>query len=194
MRRRDAGFTLVELLLAVTILGIIAVPLTGAFLLLLKTNGAIGDRVSAAHDELMLAGYWPQDVQSTTSISTTDTTTCAAVAGGATLVARLRWTDLDASNVTVTRAVSYWSVPATASSDAQLVRETCDDGGSPGTMAVRGAVTVTHQLTSASISCFDASGGDTTATGCSPLLTARLTVSSTTASSPSVLTGRRRSA
>ena len=194
MKRSSDGFTLIEVLLAVTILGLVMAPLSGAMFLLLRTNGATSDRVSAAHDELMLAAYWSGDVQSTTTISMTDATSCPAGSSGSTLVARLRWTDLDSANVTVTRVVAYWSVPSSATSDAQLVRQTCDDAGSTGSVALRSAVTVTHGLTSAGVSCFSSSGTDTTSAGCSPVASARLTVSSGTSATPNVLTGRRRSA
>lgn len=193
MSGRDEGFTLLELLMSVTILAVIMVPLSGAVILLLKTNGTTTNRIAAAHDEFMLSSYWPTDVQSATTVSTTDTTSCPATVAGSSLVARLRSTDTDASNVVVTKVMAYYSVPAGASSDAQLVRQYCDDAGSPGTLALRGTVPVTHQLTGATVACFSSTGTNTTSAGCTPVTTATLTVTSTTAVSAVTVTGLRRS-
>jgi prepilin-type N-terminal cleavage/methylation domain-containing protein len=193
MSRRDEGFTLVELLVSISILAVIVVPLSGAVILLLKNNGTTTNRVAAAHDEFMLSSFWPTDVQSATTVSTTDATSCPPTVAGSSLVVRLRSTDTDASNVVITKVMAYYSVPASASSDAQLVREYCDDAGSTGTLAVRNTVPVTHQLTGATVACFNSTGTNTTAAGCTPVTTATITVTSATAVSAVTLTGRRRS-
>jgi prepilin-type N-terminal cleavage/methylation domain-containing protein len=193
MSRRDEGFTLVELLLSISILAVIVVALSGAVILLLRSNGTTTNRVAAAHDEFMLSAYWPTDVQSATTVSTTDTTSCPATVAGSSLVARLRSTDTDASNVVVTKVVAYYSVPASGSSDAQLLRQYCNDAGSTGTLAIRSTVPVTHQLTAAAVACFSSTGTSTTSAGCTPLTTATLTVTSATAVSPVTVTGQRRS-
>jgi prepilin-type N-terminal cleavage/methylation domain-containing protein len=191
--RRDEGFTLVELLVSISILAVIMVPLSGAIILLLQNNGRTTNRIAAAHDEFMLSSYWPTDLQGATTLSTTDTASCPATVAGSSLVARLRSTDIDASNVVVTKVVAYYAVPASGSSDAQLLREYCDDAGSTGTLAVRNTVPVTHQLTGATVACFSSTGTNTTAAGCTPVTTATLTVTSTTAVTAVTLTGRRRS-
>jgi prepilin-type N-terminal cleavage/methylation domain-containing protein len=191
--RRDEGFTLVELLVSISILAVIMVALSGAVILLLRNNGTTTNRIAAAHDEFMLSSYWPKDVQSATTVSTTDTTSCPATVAGSSLVARLKSTDTDASNVIITKVMAYYSVPASAGLDAQLVREYCDDAGSTGTLSVRNTVPVTHQLTGATVTCFSSTGTNTTAASCTPVTTATLTVTSATAVSAVTVSGQRRS-
>jgi prepilin-type N-terminal cleavage/methylation domain-containing protein len=193
MSRRDQGFTLIEMLVSISILAVIMVPLSGAVILLLQNNGTTTNRIATAHDEFMLSSYWPTDVQSAATVSTTDATSCPATVAGSSLVARLRSSDADASNVVITKVTAYYSVPAGAGSDAQLLREYCDDAGSTGTIAVRSTVPVTHQLTGATVACFSSTGTNTTSAGCTPVTTATLTVTSATAVSAVTLTGRRRS-
>jgi len=61
--RDDSGFTLVELLISIVILGIIAGPLAGVVLSYLKNTGATSARMSESHDAQMAAAYFAQDVQ-----------------------------------------------------------------------------------------------------------------------------------
>jgi prepilin-type N-terminal cleavage/methylation domain-containing protein len=61
--RDDAGFTLVELLVAIVVLGIIAVPLGNVVLTYLKDSGAISGRLSESHSSQIAAAYVAQDVQ-----------------------------------------------------------------------------------------------------------------------------------
>lgn len=59
----DAGFTLVELLMTIVVLGIIAAPLGGVVLTYLKNTDATTARMSESHDALLAASYFAQDVQ-----------------------------------------------------------------------------------------------------------------------------------
>lgn len=61
--RDDAGFTLVELLMSIVILGIIAVPLGEVVLGYLRNADATTARMSESHDAQMAAAYFAQDVQ-----------------------------------------------------------------------------------------------------------------------------------
>lgn len=61
--RQDAGFTLVELLMSIVILGIIAVPLGEVVIGYLKNADATTTRLSQSHDAQMAASYFAQDVQ-----------------------------------------------------------------------------------------------------------------------------------
>ena len=59
----DAGFTLVELLVAMVILGIIMAPLTAAVLGYLKNADATTARMTESHAAQIATSYFAQDVQ-----------------------------------------------------------------------------------------------------------------------------------
>jgi prepilin-type N-terminal cleavage/methylation domain-containing protein len=64
MRRDDRGFTLPEMLVAVALLGIIAVPLGNAMIQFFKHSDDTTRRMSESHDAQVAAAYFAQDVQS----------------------------------------------------------------------------------------------------------------------------------
>ena len=61
---RDDGFTLVELLMSIAILGIIAFPLGNAVISYLHNTDATIGRLGESHDAQIAAAYVAQDVQS----------------------------------------------------------------------------------------------------------------------------------
>ena len=63
-QRGDAGFTLVELVVAIVLLGIIAVPLGSALLSFFRNTNATSDRLAESHDAQISSAYFGQDVQS----------------------------------------------------------------------------------------------------------------------------------
>ena len=73
-RRRlgpEDGFTLVELVITVAILGIIVVPLTGVVFAYLRTTVETQARLTESHDVQFAAAYWQRDVASIGVRSTT---------------------------------------------------------------------------------------------------------------------------
>ena len=60
--RSDAGFTLVEVLISVVILGIITVPLAGAVIAYARNTDATTDRLVLSHDAQISAAYFARDV------------------------------------------------------------------------------------------------------------------------------------
>jgi prepilin-type N-terminal cleavage/methylation domain-containing protein len=89
--RGERGFTLVELLVAVTILGIIGAALTESIIVSLKTTREADTRLSGSLDRQRLASFFVPDVESaqhvalagagpTTTTSTTTSTTSPAPA------------------------------------------------------------------------------------------------------------------
>ena len=61
-RRNDCGFTLVELLVVITILGMIIAPLAGVVLSYVRTSTVTTARLAESHDVQITAAYWNQDV------------------------------------------------------------------------------------------------------------------------------------
>jgi prepilin-type N-terminal cleavage/methylation domain-containing protein len=66
MRRdREAGFTLIELVLTIAILGIIMIPLTGFLISYFQNSVQVQDRLGDSHDIQIAAAYFSQDVANT---------------------------------------------------------------------------------------------------------------------------------
>jgi prepilin-type N-terminal cleavage/methylation domain-containing protein len=62
--RAEDGFTLLELLLVIAILGIIVVPLGASILIGFRTTDATANRIESSHDAQMASIYFPADLQS----------------------------------------------------------------------------------------------------------------------------------
>jgi prepilin-type N-terminal cleavage/methylation domain-containing protein len=63
-RRDERGFTLIEVLVSVVILGIIIVPLGNALIGFFRNSADTTGRLSESHDLQIAAAYFAQDVQS----------------------------------------------------------------------------------------------------------------------------------
>jgi prepilin-type N-terminal cleavage/methylation domain-containing protein len=106
----DAGFTLIELVVTIVIMGIIFVPLADFFIQYLDTYNQTQQRLSDSHDLQIVAAYFSQDVANTglrnqtagqttfapqqsvwVWASPTATTACGTAVAGAVL--KLAWDD-----------------------------------------------------------------------------------------------------
>ena len=71
-RRDDAGATLIEVLVAIVVLGVIAVPLGNAVIAVLHNSDRTSGRLTESHDAQLTAAYWAQDVASVGTRERTD--------------------------------------------------------------------------------------------------------------------------
>lgn len=62
--RNDEGFTLIEMVMTVAILGVIAVVLFGVVIQYLKVSGATRSRLAESTDQQFISTYWQADVSS----------------------------------------------------------------------------------------------------------------------------------
>jgi prepilin-type N-terminal cleavage/methylation domain-containing protein len=118
MRRRERGFTLIEVLFAVTLLGIVAVAVGAIFMVTVRTTGETSDRFTDSVGPKFLSVYLVPDVQ---SAKTVDPNTGACGGSGA-VISFLRYDPDDASGA-ATGTASYFV--ETTGSRRVLVRRYC---------------------------------------------------------------------
>src|SRR5688572_6200712 len=66
-----SGFTLIEVIVVVFILGIITVPLSNVVIAFLRNSDATNAQLSESRDAQIVSAYWSQDVASIGTRSTT---------------------------------------------------------------------------------------------------------------------------
>jgi prepilin-type N-terminal cleavage/methylation domain-containing protein len=120
--QHEAGFSLVELIVVVAILGVISSVLTEALILGLRTTDGTIANVSRAAGVQILEPYFTADAHSAEVVWTDPTPTCAS---GPAFV-HLRWTE----SGSVVRTVGYGLDPAVGP-DQELVRVSCVASGPP---------------------------------------------------------------
>lgn len=67
-RRSDGGFTLVELLVAITILGIIMGAIGAMIATAFRTSSTVSDELNASRGPKLVARYWPADVENAVDV------------------------------------------------------------------------------------------------------------------------------
>jgi Tfp pilus assembly protein PilE len=120
--RDETGVTLIELLISVILLGIIIVPLTGAFIDGINSTTASQKRLSEARSPMFSNAYFAEDAQSADTItraSDSTTPTC----GSGTNVISFAWNEAGTPY-----SVSY--VLGTNATNTVLKRNYCKPSGS----------------------------------------------------------------
>jgi len=137
----EEGFTLVEVLVAVAILGLIMTPLATAFILALRTTGESSNRIATANDSEILTVYFPPDVHGAGSqagdvaIGGAGGTTCSGLTNVVTLSGRAQESPGATGASDTTWTVAY-AVESSGAGSWRLVRARCVNGGSPQTTRV----------------------------------------------------------
>ena len=125
LHRQEDGFTLPELIITVTIIGIIATGLTGVVISYLKTTTDTQSRLTESHDVQFAAAYWQRDVASigvrsydsgtkTFPLQQSVQVTPACNLPSGTRVVTLAWSEYTSSDSTAaptTITVSYVAAP-----------------------------------------------------------------------------------
>jgi prepilin-type N-terminal cleavage/methylation domain-containing protein len=139
LRRDDRGVTLIEVLVAIVILGIIIVPLGNALISFSRNTDDTTRRLSESHDVQIMAAYFAQDVQSVGvreaaapyklkqsiepgASGTSGPYPCGTASTPPALV-RFAWDD--PTNASATRVVRVSYVVQTVGTENQLHRITC---------------------------------------------------------------------
>ena len=173
IRRREDGFTLIELIVTIVILSVIIVPLANFVIEYFLNEAQTNYRLSDSHDVQIVNAYFSQDVSNsgvrTSSANSTPQQSiwtssnpppgfyCGQGAG--TLVALFQWD----TGVNVGAAAQPQNAAAyvtTGSSPFTLVRVSCPASGTT-TQAV-----VAHNITSSTVNCFAAIPPSTPVSGC----------------------------
>lgn len=120
-RDSEAGTTLVELLVAISILAIISFALTESVIQALRTADGTANRYGESIDAQLLAASFGPDVQSAAQVETpfpSSVDPCSVASG--TNVLRLSWTDGSVAKQ------STYTLEATSGPQRHLVRRYCE--------------------------------------------------------------------
>ena len=201
LTRDDSGFSLVELLLVIVILGVITLPLSNVIIAALHQTDQSAGRLAESHDAQVSAAYWAADVASIGTRSTSDPldprlrpsieTGVAyndgrypcGTAGTPAAVVRLAWDDVVDAATTTLVVVAYVAKPADGR--FELHRLHCTGSTTPASDVV-----LAHDLLAAPV--VQCQGG---CTGVPWSVQLRLTIQDSKSREPSyevTLTGNRR--
>jgi prepilin-type N-terminal cleavage/methylation domain-containing protein len=151
----EDGFTLPELLVAITILGIIMVAIGSMIVTAFRTTATVRDQLSGSRGPKMASRYWVPDVESSDAVNSPLDPPCGS---GTQQVATMTWkqepSTIDQVDVKAadgpSRTVTWWRTNGTR---AQLRRDVCGVGSGTPTdslVVVADLDTVTATNTSAS--------------------------------------------
>jgi prepilin-type N-terminal cleavage/methylation domain-containing protein len=150
--RNQAGYTLIELLVAMVILAIIVLPLGNVVLSYFLNSSTTSARISETHDEQIAAAYWQQDVASLGVRSTTfasgtfplqtsvNTSIGCSLAGLGTVVVTLAWNQYTSAGVGSLVGVAYIMQNSTT-----LIRVHCSNGSLDSNATIARSLTATPQ-------------------------------------------------
>lgn len=126
--RGDAGFTLVELLITVTVAPLIIGAIAVGLVSVLSLQGGVADKITGSGDAQIITAQFEKDVQSAQYLATSASTTPLCVGGASsTQLLGLSWNALSSSAAQT--VVSYDAVLNPNGTTYSLVRAFCQNGG-----------------------------------------------------------------
>jgi prepilin-type N-terminal cleavage/methylation domain-containing protein len=132
-RKADGGFTLIEVLVVVAVLGLLSTVLAATFVVVIRTNPANEQRVDDARILKGISTWLPPDIDSTPSAgfdtNPSKVSDCAGSHPG-TNALHLTWTEMIGSTVT-TYVANYRHVVNADGDSAHIERITCRGTGPP---------------------------------------------------------------
>ncbi len=150
----EDGFTLVELIISIVILGIIVGAMSAAIIAGLKTTDGTTNRLAESHDAQVVSEFFVTDMQSAVTVTYQAMDTVSTVPVGCSPASSpllvFSWTDPSAG----AEMVSYYS--ATLGGETQLVRQQCVGGSSSTVVVAHLLGSSTPQVTCAPTSCTSA--------------------------------------
>ena len=134
---RDGGFTLVELVIAISLMALLASVISAAVVVTLRTSPAVADRADAAVNVQGLVTWLPQDIDSAApgTFDTAQSTPsgCAGVDPGFNLI-KVTWSETISSTVNYAASYRYVATP----DGGHIVRVYCTVGEVPSVLKVTG--------------------------------------------------------
>jgi prepilin-type N-terminal cleavage/methylation domain-containing protein len=162
-RRRDAGFTLVEVLITIVIMGFMTLPLGNLMVAYVRTTTYTAVLLNESHDAQVATAYFAQDVASVGRRDANDNllqsvwqgaTTSGApytcvVPSGSTPILLMAWDDFTSSGVRAIVEVAYVAETVTVGtrSEYRLVRVHCSAlSTTTGTVSPDSTAVLAHNL------------------------------------------------
>jgi len=137
----DAGFTLIEAVICISLMGLLSTVIAAAIVVTMKSSPAVADRADAAVNVQGLVTWLPQDVDSATpgTFDIADATSgCAGVDPGHNVL-KMTWHEQITSLTNY--SVSYRYVPLPTPADGgKIVRVYCTTGGARSELTVTGVI------------------------------------------------------
>lgn len=123
VQRRESGFTLIEMIIVVSIIGLIASVLALSVSVFVRNNGSVSSRITETRDLQNLTNFLPVDVASARTITTTPTNACGT---GGTVQLHLEWSE-DWNGAVYSNRITYRLLTA----PTRLVRFECENSSTP---------------------------------------------------------------
>jgi len=149
LRSDEGGFTLVELLITIVIIGIIVPALAAGVVSILHNSNTTTQRLYESHDAQIAAAYFANDVQSADlPVPSTDSRCDKA---GTTAVVRFAWTEYDTAGHSAAYKLVVYSKDTSVGTVPVLRRRFCQ--GTPNSAALGATplsdIVIAHYLSSA---------------------------------------------
>jgi|GEM_PF-2371111 prepilin-type N-terminal cleavage/methylation domain len=154
--RTQTGFTLIELIISITLLAVITGAMTAAFITTNNANANTAERIHESNDAQLTAGFWTADAQAAggidPSLGETDTTLGVLAStddggcslGGGAKVVGFKWREWSARQDTANGTVDSFTTRVAnyvyRSSTHELERRTCADTVSTGIVTLASRV------------------------------------------------------